>query len=267
MSNISHACMMHTKAAFCSGKTHAMSSAQVRTCDLLLADGLPMLLKACHTTKPRVHAAFQVLFDLTDTKYMLDQQARDNTVSMAQLHGVHMLCNLLCPEVTPRHPALGAQGGLMPCANQQYSGQRADPSVQKLCSSSWRLGLCCCPTAYYHTSGCRPTKYHCPLHVGMVTFFMSIFPHGVITAVKSCQTYCEISNTTSAKDSPNQKQQQQQQQLLPVHCNQQDTCRNNKSELFRPESCCLLPSLSLYNLPTPSTPPPEELPILPEPTQ
>ena len=77
------------------------------------ADGLAMLLKACHTTKPRVHAAFQVLCDLTNTSYMPGQQARDNTVSMTQKHGVHTLCNLLCPEVSPRHHALGAAGGLM----------------------------------------------------------------------------------------------------------------------------------------------------------
>ena len=77
-----------------------------------------MLLKACSTTKPRVHAAFQVLCDLTSTEVLPAQQANSTAINLANRHGVHNLCALLCPEVASGHPyipeqvdALAKQGG------------------------------------------------------------------------------------------------------------------------------------------------------------
>ena len=75
-------------------------------------------MDACCTTKSTVHAAFEVLSDLTCTQLLPDEQARDAMRTIVRMHGVQRLCHLLCPEVTPSHPehmeahVMAAQGRL-----------------------------------------------------------------------------------------------------------------------------------------------------------
>ena len=81
------------------------------------ADEVALLMDACRTMKSTVHAAFQVLSDLTCTQLLPEEQARDAMRAIVRMHGVHRLCHLLCPQVTPCHPdpmqshVLAVQGG------------------------------------------------------------------------------------------------------------------------------------------------------------
>ena len=93
-----------------------------------------MLMEACHTTKSTVHAAFQVLCDLTCTQLLPVEQARDSMRAIVGMHGVHLLCHLLCPEVIPCHPdheqahTLAAQGVF--CGQTVASKQQCTPALQ-----------------------------------------------------------------------------------------------------------------------------------------
>ena len=84
-----------------------------------------MLKDACRTIKSTVHAAFEVLSDLTCTQLLPEEQVRDAMRGIAKIHGVHTLCYLFCPEVPPCHSEheqayfLAAQGG---CCRQTAAG-------------------------------------------------------------------------------------------------------------------------------------------------
>lgn len=54
-----------------------------------------MLMKACHTSKARAHAALQVLCDLTYSPVLPVQLTRDIAFCIANEYGVPTLCKLL----------------------------------------------------------------------------------------------------------------------------------------------------------------------------
>ena len=67
------------------------------------AGGIAVLLQGCCSSKPRAHAAFEVLCKLTDPQVLPAKQVK-NTLKDIQVKGLDIVPQLLCPEIIPSTP-------------------------------------------------------------------------------------------------------------------------------------------------------------------
>ena len=78
------------------------------------AEFLSILLGACRTDKARAHAALQVIHRLTDPDFVPLELVNTIKVNLAKQHGVHVLCQLLCPKLEAgskgQHDSLAQNG-------------------------------------------------------------------------------------------------------------------------------------------------------------